>query len=100
MLYTIGFGSGGTVPALRSRLEDYAKATGGRAFFPTSAAELDDVFDEIVAELANQYVLTYAPTNVAQDDQWRSITVQVRSGKYDVRARQGYRLKRPPQAGR
>ena len=100
MLYTIGFGGGATVPALRNRLEHYAKATGGRAFFPKSAAELDDAFDEIVTELANQYVLSYSLTNLAHDDRWRNIRVQVRGGKYDVRARQGYRLHGPPQAGR
>jgi Ca-activated chloride channel family protein len=100
MLYTIGFGAGATVPALRNRLERYATATGGRAFFPKSAAELDDAFDEIVAELANQYVLSYALTNRSQDDRWRTISVLVRGGKYDVRARQGYRLHGPPQAGR
>ena len=91
MLYTVGFGAGTTVQGLRSRLEDYARATGGRAFFPRSASELDDVFDEIVAELANQYVLSYSPASLKQDDRWRAIKVQVRGGKYDVRARQGYR---------
>jgi len=100
MLYTVGFGAGATVPLLRRRLENYAKATGGRAFFPATAPELDDAFDEIVAELANQYVLSYAPANLTQDGRWRSIRVQVRGATYDIRARQGYRLREPPQAGR
>ena len=34
------------------------------------------------------------------DDRWRTISVQVRGGKYDVRARQGYRLHGPPRPGR
>jgi Ca-activated chloride channel family protein len=100
MLYTVGFGSGATVPELRSRLEIYAKATGGRAFFPSRTQELDAAFDQIVAELANQYVLSYASTNVAQDGAWRSIKVRVRSGKSDIRARQGYRATGPQRAGR
>jgi VWFA-related protein len=91
MLYTIGFGGGATVPGLRSSLESYARSTGGRPFFPRNAKDLDGVFDEIVTELANQYVLSYSPTNLKQDNTWRNIKVHVRAGKYDVRARRGYR---------
>jgi VWFA-related protein len=91
MLYTIGFGSGATVPKLRASLESYARATGGRPFFPRQVKELDGIFDEIVADLAHQYVLSYAPSNLTRDDRWRNITVRVRKGQYDVRARRGYR---------
>jgi VWFA-related protein len=98
MLYTVGFGAGASVPSLKQKLEDYARATGGRAFFPQRASDLNSVFDEIVAELANQYVLSYASTNEKQDDGWRDIKVRVKNAKYNVRARDGYRphgLKRP-----
>lgn len=98
MLYTVGFGSGATVPRLRSSLQTYARATGGRPFFPRETTELDRVFDEIVAELANQYVLSYASTNLRQDSKWRDIKVQVRKGKYDIRARRGYRANGPQRA--
>lgn len=91
MLYTIGFGGGATVPGLRSSLESYARSTGGRPFFPRNAKDLDGVFDDIVTELANQYVLSYSPTNLKQDNSWRNIKVQVRKGKYNIRARRGYR---------
>jgi Ca-activated chloride channel homolog len=100
MLYTVGFGGGATVPALRSSLESYARSTGGRPFFPRSVKDLDGVFDEIVAELANQYVLSYSSTNLKLDNAWRNIKVQVRKGKYDVRARRGYRANGPQRAGR
>ena len=100
MLYTVGFGGGATVPALRSSLESYARSTGGRPFFPRTVKELDGVFDEIVAELANQYVLSYASTNLKADNAWRNIKVQVRKGKYNVRARRGYRANGPQRAGR
>ena len=100
MLYTIGFGGGATVPQLRTNLENYARSTGGRPFFPRETRELDGVFDAIVAELANQYVLSYSPTNRVQDGRWREIKVQVRKGNYDIRARRGYRANGPQQAGR
>jgi Ca-activated chloride channel family protein len=91
MLYTIGFGGGANIPSLKMKLEDYARATGGRAFFPQRASDLNSVFDEIVAELANQYVLSYASTNQKQDNSWRNIKVKMKNVKYDVRARDGYR---------
>jgi VWFA-related protein len=100
MLYTVGFGGGATVPQLKSSLESYARSTGGRSFFPRQVKELDTVFDDVVAELANQYVLSYSSTNSKQDGKWRNIKVRVRSGKYAVRARQGYRANGPQQAGR
>lgn len=100
MLYTVGFGGGATVPALRGKLEQYAHATGGRAFFPQHTQDLNGVFDQIVDELSNQYVLSYASTNQKQDNSWRNIKVRVKGGKYDVRARDGYRARTPQRSGR
>jgi VWFA-related protein len=100
MLYTVGFGGGATVPALRGSLETYARSTGGRPFFPRSVKELDGVFDDIVAELANQYVLSYSSTNLKSNSAWRNIKVQVRTGKYNIRARKGYYANGPQRAGR
>ena len=99
MLYAIGFGAGLTVPSLRTSLEEYAESTGGRAFFPRNARDLDGTFTNIVEELANQYVLSYSSTNLKQDTSWRNISVKVRNGKYAVRARRGYRQKAPPRRG-
>ncbi len=100
MLYTVGFGAGATVPGLRTNLEKYAQATGGRAFFPRAAKDLDGVFDHIVSELAHQYVLSYASTNDKPDGKWRNIKVRVRRGKYDIRARRGYLAVGPKRTGR
>jgi VWFA-related protein len=100
MLYSVGFGGGATVPALRDRLEQYAQSTGGRAFYPHRVDELEAVFGGIVAELSNQYVLSYVSSNVSANGAWRSIRVRVRKGKYDVRARRGYQAVRPRGAGK
>ena len=100
MLYSIGFGGGATVPTLRARLEQYAKFTGGRAYFPRHVAELEHVFGEIITELSNQYMLSYVSSNPHDDGAWRSIRVRVRKGKYDVRARRGYQATGPRRAGR
>jgi len=90
MLYSIAFGSGATVESLRERLAQFARSTGGEVFYPRTTGELEPVFQRIVAELSNQYVLSYVSTNTRADGGWRSIRVRVRKGKYDVRARRGY----------
>ncbi len=100
MLFTVGFGAGSTITTLRNSLETYARATGGRAFFPRNTGELGIAFDEIVTDLANQYVLSYSSTNTRQDGKWRNLKVRVRQGGYDVRARLGYRASGPQRAGR
>jgi Ca-activated chloride channel family protein len=100
MLYSIGFGAGASVPALRERLEQYARSTGGRAFYPGQAEELGAVFGQVITELSNQYVLSYVSSNPRTDGAWRSIRVRVRKGKYEIRARRGYQAVRPRGAGK
>jgi Ca-activated chloride channel homolog len=90
MLYSVAFGTGATVQSLRERLAEFARATGGQVFYPRSTGELEPVFQRIIAELSNQYVLSYVSTNTRADGGWRSIRVRVHKGKYEVRARRGY----------
>jgi Ca-activated chloride channel family protein len=99
MIFTVAFGYGSRLPALRRGLEGYARATGGRAFFAEDAATLDRVFGAIVDELANQYMLSYTPTHAMDDGSWHTIKVRVRGGKYQVRARDGYRARSGPRNG-
>ena len=102
MLFTVAFGRGANVSELRERLTSYARASGGRAFFAQTTAELDRVFAEIVDELANQYMLSYMPPSLRRDGSWHAIKVQVTNPRYKVRAREGYRAPRvrPPQEHR
>src|SRR5215813_6304123 len=64
-----------------------ASETGGRAFFPDSVAELPQIANEIIRDLRTQYVLSYNPTNKAQDGTYRAIkvTVDQPSGDSDKR---------------
>jgi len=55
-------------------LHSLADITGGRAFFPQSAAEFVPTYREIAATLRHQYVLGIAP---AHDGQFHPLTVQV-----------------------
>jgi len=64
-----------------------ASETGGRAFFPESISELPGIANEIIRDLRTQYVLSYNPTNKAQDGTYRAIkvTVDQPSGDSDKR---------------
>jgi len=89
-----GIGEQGALGYGRYDIEDIVAMTGGRAFFPTSFNDLDYYIDLIHAELRNQYVLGYVPSNKAHDGKWRKIQVKLEAPeglpKLIVRAREGY----------
>ena len=63
-----------------------ASETGGRAFFPDSVADLPQIANEIIRDLRTQYVISYNPTNKAQDGSFRAIKVTVNqpSGEHRI----------------
>jgi Ca-activated chloride channel homolog len=78
----MGGGVGGALDRQgRAILEEIAQTTGGKAFFPRSSAELEDVTTRIAVELRHQYSIGYSPTNVKRDGQWRKIKVNVKGPK-------------------
>jgi VWFA-related protein len=90
-LYMIGQGRGVSVERLKRIMRQLCTPTGGRAFTTDSIDELHGAFDELLDELAHQYLLGYQPAGNRRDDAWHEIKVQV-DGHTGVRARQGYRL--------
>jgi Ca-activated chloride channel family protein len=69
--------------------------TGGRAFFPTQASELQASFSQIDQELRSQYLIGYSPTNKNHDGSYRRIRIEVvnpelRKNKPQLSYRQGY----------
>jgi Ca-activated chloride channel family protein len=54
-----------------------AKETGGRAFFPTSNAELPQIAEEITRDLRTQFVISYKPTEKARAGEYRNVRVTV-----------------------
>jgi VWFA-related protein len=94
----------------QNQLKTFAAMTGGLSFSPLFQGELPDDFAQINNSIRNQYVLTYRPTNPANDGTYRKIKVvlvdneghplqmQDEKGKplkYSVIARDGYNAKRP-----
>ncbi len=75
-------------------LEEVSQTTGGKAFFPRSAAELEDATTRIALELRHQYSIGYIPTNENRDGKWRKISVKVNPPrglpKLNVRSKEGY----------
>jgi Ca-activated chloride channel family protein len=71
-------------------LKQFAQETGGRAFFPTAATELDAIYTQIADELAAQYALAYSSRNPRRDGQWRRIVVRTTRPELAARTKQGY----------
>jgi Ca-activated chloride channel family protein len=90
-IYTIGLGRSVKDKALAGILQHLAEMSGGRAFLIDRAAQLSQVFGDIVEELSNQYLLSYASSNDKRDGTWRKISVDVTESGLHVRHRQGYR---------
>jgi Ca-activated chloride channel family protein len=74
-----------------SGIDQLAELTGGRVFRSSNPCK------ELSADLRNQYVIGYNPTNRAADGSWRNIRVRIRPeglpkemSDLSVRARQGY----------
>jgi VWFA-related protein len=73
-------------------LEEIARSTGGRAFFPENEKEMRKAFDRVQAELHSQYRMGYLPPGgEARPGQWREIKVELTRRKdLVVRTRLGY----------
>lgn len=61
-------------------LERLATETGGKAYFPKTAAELPGLAREISSELRTQYSIGYIPSNDRRDGTFRAIKVAVADG--------------------
>jgi Ca-activated chloride channel homolog len=90
-IYAIGFVSS---PIGQHTIKDLVETTGGRAFFPSSVNQLEDICTRIAIELKDQYLLGYRSNNESNNGQWRQIRVEVTlpkgSPQLAVRARTGY----------
>jgi VWFA-related protein len=70
-------------------LSDLAGRTGGQLFWVDYSAPITDAFKEAISQFRTSYVLRYVPTGVPPGG-WHDLTVHVKGGSYDVRARKGY----------
>ena len=76
------------------RMQEFSAQTGGAAYIPKSASELDDAFAQISADLAQQYILSYYPAADKRDGRFHIIAVSVKTRpNARVRARKGFVVK-------
>lgn len=90
IVYAIGLGTSVMDISMRSSFKQIADDSGGRAFFPRSAADLADVYQMIAADLRSQYFLTYSSSNRDFDGSWREISVECRNPAVRLKTRRGY----------
>lgn len=70
------------------RMQQFASQTGGAVYVPKSVADLDAAFEQIAADLAQQYVLSYYPADDKRDGQYHTLAVRVTTrANAQVRAR-------------
>jgi Ca-activated chloride channel homolog len=98
-VYAIGILSGGDYGSSngvmgQAYLDELTSVTGGKSFYPTSNAEMDDVFERIAIELRHQYSIGFRPQNFTNDGKWHKLKVKVKPSrgmpKLFVRSREGY----------
>ncbi len=99
MIYAIGILGGNDAGSSlgmggQAILDELASVSGGKAFFPNTTAEMNEIFERIALELRHQYSIGYRPTNFVPDGKWRKIKVKVTPPRglprLYVRSKEGY----------
>nr|MDQ3806500.1 VWA domain-containing protein [Acidobacteriota bacterium] len=73
------------------RLQEFAAQTGGAIYAPQTRADYEEAFQQIAADLRQQYVLSYYPAGDSADGRFHTFTLRV-AARPDlrVRTRKGY----------
>ena len=96
-IYSIGIEESGNGPLAMEGsgfLDEISGVSGGKAFFPRTDAEMDDIFEQIALELRHQYSIGYKPNEFKPDGRWHRIKVKVTPPRglprLFVRSKEGY----------
>lgn len=60
-----------------NEMSTFARLTGGRAYFPRFEGELPEIFRDIAADIRNQYIIAYHPSNTKLDGTYRKLKVEL-----------------------
>lgn len=92
-IYTVEISSTGQQPINRptGALRAYADKSGGRYISTPGGQALRQAFQDIAAELSNQYTIGYQMPPGARDGKWRTIGVTSSRPALSLRTRAGYR---------
>ena len=75
------------------RMSQIARETGGDSFFPSSADNLDEIYEKILSEIGGRYTIGYSPAAGGSDGKFRKIEVKLKRSDLKgvkVRTRSGY----------
>jgi Ca-activated chloride channel family protein len=97
IVYVVGYlehQPGSARVAQQMRMSQIARETGGEAYFPGSARDIEAAYAKILAEISGRYTIGYVSPATAGDGRFRKIEVKLtradlRGAK--VRTRTGYR---------
>jgi Ca-activated chloride channel homolog len=91
VVYTVSTNNSGQENDGDKILRYFAQETGGQAFVPFKASDLNQSFENIANELRHQYIVVYRPEPFKADGLYHPLEIRVK-GRKDlvVRARRGY----------
>ena len=82
--------------AAERRMEQLTGQTGGAVYLPKSTDQLEIAFDQIAADLSQQYVLSYYPSADHRDGQLHKLDLRIKTrNDVRVRSRKGYYAPKP-----
>jgi Ca-activated chloride channel family protein len=82
--------------AAERRMEQLTSQTGGAVYLPKTTDQLDLAFDQIAADLAHQYVLSYYPGADQRDGRLHLLDLKIKTrNDVRVRSRKGYIAPKP-----
>ena len=79
-----------------NEMKTFASLTGGRAYFPRFQGELPEIFNQVGADIRNQYSISYHPTNAKLDGTYRKLKVELVApdgGPVKIRDQKGKEVK-------
>jgi VWFA-related protein len=79
-----------------NEMKTFASLTGGRAYFPRFQGELPGIFNDVAADIRNQYSISYHPSNTKLDGTYRKLKVELQApdgGPLKIRDQKGKDVK-------
>lgn len=98
-VYAVGIMDGrdvGSVTGMQGQafLDELTSVTGGKAFYPQTDVELDEIFERIALELRHQYSIGFTPKDFMPDGKWHKVKTKVKPprgiSRLTIRTREGY----------
>jgi len=76
-------------------LEELTLDSGGKAYFPETKKEVDEMVERIAVQLRHQYEIGFTPANAARPGEWNKVKIKVTPSRpslknLSVRGRNGY----------